>query len=198
MGRLETEDPGTVDWPIKGSHVVAPVSILVKSLGLPGAETNGKCPHDKTCPLLQTGSKLVCGFSQRVQRPSFVRLTKHSNFGHEDIEYSYVVIQRGSRPALPTLSVGRVGEIGRQALHKDILTQMPMKELTLHDEHDADVPADLSVATSTDIARVNDASPTPLELLAALRLEAYHWPRLIFPPLKRSGHIILDSCTTEG
>lgn len=31
-----------------------------------------------------------------------------------------------------------------------------------------------------------------------IRLEAYNWPRLVFPPLKRSGHIILDACTMEG
>lgn len=27
---------------------------------------------------------------------------------------------------------------------------------------------------------------------------AYSWPRIVFPPLKRSGHIILDSCTADG
>lgn len=36
------------------------------------------------------------------------------------------------------------------------------------------------------------------ELEEALRLEAFSWPRLVFPPLKKSGHIILDSCTAEG
>lgn len=32
---------------------------------------------------------------------------------------------------------------------------------------------------------------------AALRNEAFHWPRLVFPPLKKSGHIIIDACTAE-
>ena len=31
-----------------------------------------------------------------------------------------------------------------------------------------------------------------------LRLDAYSWARVIYPPLKRSGHVILDSCTSEG
>lgn len=31
-----------------------------------------------------------------------------------------------------------------------------------------------------------------------LSLDAYGWPRLVLPPLKRSGHIILDGCTKEG
>ncbi|KAJ3088766.1 37S ribosomal protein S22 [Quaeritorhiza haematococci] len=27
---------------------------------------------------------------------------------------------------------------------------------------------------------------------------AYHWPRLVQPPLKRHGHVILDSCSSSG
>jgi ribosomal protein RSM22 (predicted rRNA methylase) len=29
-------------------------------------------------------------------------------------------------------------------------------------------------------------------------MEAYHWPRLISPPLKRGGHVILDVCSSSG
>lgn len=36
------------------------------------------------------------------------------------------------------------------------------------------------------------------ELQDQLRREAYEWPRLVFPPFKKSGHIILDACTAEG
>lgn len=31
-----------------------------------------------------------------------------------------------------------------------------------------------------------------------IRSEAYNWPRLVFPPLKRTGHAILDVCSPEG
>lgn len=43
-----------------------------------------------------------------------------------------------------------------------------------------------------------EADMTPEEIQDSLRSEAYHWPRLVFPPLKRSGHIVLDGCTAEG
>jgi ribosomal protein RSM22 (predicted rRNA methylase) len=29
-------------------------------------------------------------------------------------------------------------------------------------------------------------------------MEAYHWPRLINPPLKRGGHVIMDVCSSSG
>ena len=31
-----------------------------------------------------------------------------------------------------------------------------------------------------------------------LRLDSYNWPRIIYQPLKRKGHIILDSCHPNG
>jgi hypothetical protein len=39
---------------------------------------------------------------------------------------------------------------------------------------------------------------SPSDLEEVLRSEAYGWPRLVFPPLKKSGHIIIDACTREG
>ncbi|RKP09125.1 mitochondrial small ribosomal subunit Rsm22-domain-containing protein, partial [Thamnocephalis sphaerospora] len=31
-----------------------------------------------------------------------------------------------------------------------------------------------------------------------IEMEAFHWPRLISPPLKRGGHVIMDVCTSSG
>lgn len=59
-----------------------------------------------------------CTFMQRLQRPSFVRLTKHAKRGEEDVGYSYVVIRRGDR-ARPPFAVGqlqgREGAVARWA-----------------------------------------------------------------------------------
>ncbi|KAI9361011.1 mitochondrial small ribosomal subunit Rsm22-domain-containing protein [Pilaira anomala] len=32
----------------------------------------------------------------------------------------------------------------------------------------------------------------------SLESQAYHWPRLIQPPLKKNGHIVMDTCSTNG
>lgn len=108
-----------------------------------------QCPHDGICPLHHSSSSsLICSFSQRLQRPSFLRKIKHVRAGHEDIGYTYVVIKRGSRPTAPLL-----------------------KKNTSISENDTE---------------------------KSIRMEAYDWPRLVFPPLKKSGHVILDGCTKEG
>jgi hypothetical protein len=164
-----------------------------------------QCPHDGVCPLHHPGSsRLVCGFSQRLQRPAFVRLTKHSGVGHEDIEYSYVVVRRGTRPVAGNIKVGRVGEVGKRDMYNEVMSQAPVKELKLHGDHDeahskdAECPSMPAAAGSIDVADEDGEPLSHEELDAALRLEAFGWPRLVFPPLKKSGHVILDSCTAEG
>ncbi|KAG2756344.1 Rsm22-domain-containing protein [Suillus brevipes Sb2] len=184
MGRKELNDPETSDWLVRGAHVVAP------------------CPHDGSCPLYSGKSvSLVCGFSQRLQRPSFVRLTKHAREGHEDIEYSYVAIQRGPRPSTvgegvstQARSVGRIGAVGREeAEHIRLKEEKVAKELVL----DADYVETRHEAEANHIPAEIFPAENSEEVEAALRNEAFHWPRLVFPPLKKSGHIIIDACTAE-
>ncbi|KLO20780.1 Rsm22-domain-containing protein [Schizopora paradoxa] len=137
MGRREFEDPDMVEKDLAGCHVVAP------------------CPHDKSCPLLNAcHERLVCSFSQRLQRPAFIRKTKNVRAGHEDVGYSYVVIRRGRRPEVAT-----------------------------------DIEDDKVTSSDTEIGASFDEQ---------IRNEAFSWPRLVFPPIKNSGHVILDSCTPEG
>ncbi|KAJ7016844.1 mitochondrial small ribosomal subunit Rsm22-domain-containing protein [Mycena alexandri] len=185
VGRKEFNDPEADGWDIRGSHVVAPVSCA---------------PMTRNAPSYFSGDiKLVCGFSQRLQRPSFVRRTKHSGDGQEDMGYSYVVIRRGARPPNPQTKVGRIGPIGQLALEK-ARSQLPVKELILHSEHELlTKPGEELKSVEEDLEDEAVEEPTtPAALDAALRLEAYNWPRLIFPPLKNAGHIILDGCTLEG
>ncbi|EIW64053.1 mitochondrial 37S ribosomal protein RSM22 [Trametes versicolor FP-101664 SS1] len=180
LGRKELEDPLTSDLSIRGSHVVAP------------------CPHDGACPLYQPGaSKLVCSFSQRLQRPEFVRKTKHSGTGHENTDYSYVVIRRGPRPAPATTKVGRVGDVARRDIAKQV--DASVTHLSIDGEHRASPVADGSQdVAEEDVLGHEETALTTSDVYAALRQEAYGWPRLVFPPLKRSGHIIIDGCTAEG
>lgn len=124
-----------------------------------------QCPHDGACPLHVPGitAPTICSFSQRLQRPPFLRKTKHARAGHEDVGYCYVVIRRGRRPG-PNSSINRAQG--------------------MRSEDGSDESAD----------RVTESR----SLEEQMRSDSYRWPRLVFPPLKRSGHVIMDSCTYEG
>ncbi|GAA6004821.1 hypothetical protein JCM11491_002245 [Sporobolomyces phaffii] len=124
--------------PSLGAHVVAP------------------CPHDKPCPL-HHATKAFCHFSQRVQTPAFLRLTKHTSRGEDDAKFSYVVVRRGQRPSSSSTSssfANLVAELDR----------------------------------SPDATGDTPSSPS----------RTMEWPRMIAPPLKRSGHVILEVCSASG
>ncbi len=113
LSKAELSDPDKASSDLLGSHVVAPVSVLFFVGYLRTDFQRISVPHDRPCPLLRSGgAPITCGFSQRLQRPAFVRRTKHSAVGHEDIGYSYVIIRRGLRPDAVMTDIGRIGAIG--------------------------------------------------------------------------------------
>ncbi|CBQ68211.1 conserved hypothetical protein [Sporisorium reilianum SRZ2] len=101
-----------------------------------GAHVVAPCSHDRPCPLLHpfamssavaaavgaradTGNPAksadVCGFTARYHTPTFLRRTKHSDRGEENVGYSYVVVRRGRRPGLVSEAQRRLALEGREA-----------------------------------------------------------------------------------
>ncbi|KAG8881935.1 37S ribosomal protein S22 [Tulasnella sp. 331] len=199
-----------------GSHVVAP------------------CPHDGRCPLRDPftdrprrkddvkqakkkqikleadatqlmGPTSFCHFSQRLQRPEFVRLTKHAYKATEDVTYSYVVVRRGARPEPDAIYLqdGGLERMRKGAVARDEEASQLEKE-TMQEGGSAVVEEDETGALHLREKALADEGPTTQSKedmatdLSSLRLESYGWPRVIYPPIKRSGHVILDSCTNDG
>ena len=138
----------------------------------------------------------MCAFSQRIERPPFVRRTKHSGVGHEDIGYSYVVIRRGPRPSIPDVKVGRLGEVGRQQVQLEEAKRPPL-------ELEPDDGSPQAIPTPTVSSKIPDKSiepqgHSPADMEDLIKAEAFHWPRLISPPLKKSGHVVMNVCSPSG
>jgi hypothetical protein len=98
--------------------------------------------------------------------------------------------------------VGRIGAVGRGVLEKEAKKTV-VRELVVHGENEhqhEEITADSDDAAVAEHQSASNSadSQSAEELQEALRLEAFGWPRLVFPPMKRSGHVILDSCTAEG
>ena len=95
-------------------------------------------------------------------------------------------------------NVGRVGAIGKKELEKGFFNT-PMKQLQVGVDELTPLP-DTSIETLSipPTIKYEGCDLSSAELEEQLRQEAYQWPRVVFSPLKKSGHIILDSCTAEG
>ena len=125
-----------------------------------------------------------------MQRPDFVRKTKQSGRGHEDIHYSYVVIRRGARPEATGKSLGLERKLSAEELEEVIAGR---RNVWVDGEG-----GEMVLSREAEIEAPEEDGMNDEELRGHLRLDAYTWARLVVPPIKRAGHIILDTCTSEG
>ncbi|GAA5869841.1 hypothetical protein JCM1840_007651 [Sporobolomyces johnsonii] len=143
-----------------------------------GSHVIAPCPHDGACPLHRV-TKTFCHFSQRIQTPAFLRHTKHTTRGEDDAKFSYVVVRRGQRPSAtaPTSSAfaGLMAELDASATSVEAAgTPRAEADKPAPEAGEAEVKGDTKVG------------------------DVLTWPRMIAPPLKRSGHVILDVCAASG
>ncbi|KDQ14022.1 hypothetical protein BOTBODRAFT_66460 [Botryobasidium botryosum FD-172 SS1] len=158
-----------------GSHVVAP------------------CPHDGVCPLTLPTARQHCFFVQRLERPSYLRKTKHATRGQEDVQYSYVVLRRGPRPAPVDVPTAPPVALPVPGLEMDTSRRLV--------EVGEAAPGEVVEMEWQDVEPDEDSSTQWANRkrdIEEMRSEAYSWPRIIYSPIKRSGHVILDTCTKQG
>lgn len=172
------------------------------------------CPHDNECPLLNTAD--ICGFSQRLQSPRFLRKTKHSKAGEEDKGYVYLVVARGKRPqtlekAQEALArAGRQGGVAKEEEAKRAQAA-EMVEQDIEGAVDGETQSELVVASGSGTRQESNAdveqeelsvsaprAVQPEEMIQYLRTESYSWPRLVGPPFKKGGHVTFDACSPSG
>ncbi|KAL5391043.1 hypothetical protein DPSP01_001534 [Paraphaeosphaeria sporulosa] len=135
------------------------------------------CTNHGTCPMYQSpgishGRKDFCFFSQRYIRPPYLqRILNATDRNHEDIQYSYLAVQRGRDQRL-----AQHDKLGRGFVQGAAATDAAFSGHEYKPDPDAEDGTELGLTSPDDI--------NPLTL-----------PRLILPALKRRGHIILDVCT---
>lgn len=154
------------------------------------------CPHDGVCPRIDMLEP--CAFSQRVQRPAFTRKTKHAKRGEEDVTYSYLIVSRGKRPSGPhglEAGTGRMGAVGKEAMARALAKLSGRTEMREVEGGDGELEVVELPLPEGVTPIVEDADPEATR--AALAAEAYSWPRLVAPPMKRSGHVVMDACTVN-
>ncbi|KAL1656891.1 37S ribosomal protein S22 [Didymella pomorum] len=136
------------------------------------------CTNHSACPMYQTpgkspGRKDFCFFTQRYIRPPYLqRILNAKDRNHEDVQFSYLAVQRGRDQRLPEHDlVGRGVSQGKDATDRAFVGH----EFFANPE-DPENP---------ELVKPGDINPLAL-------------PRMILPALKRRGHIILDVCTPAG
>ncbi|EPE08386.1 37s ribosomal protein rsm22 [Ophiostoma piceae UAMH 11346] len=153
---------------------------------------HGKCPMYLR-PGLTAGRKDFCHFSQRYIRPPFLqKIMNQSHRNHEDIQFSYVAVQRGSSPNAEKDVMEDVFAVAMGQAPPRVMPLVQGKEATEaafagYQDPEAEAEAEAEGQTETAETIAPEKVPHMLTL-----------PRVYMAPLKRRGHVILDVCTPEG
>ncbi|KAL8811152.1 MAG: hypothetical protein Q9223_007594 [Gallowayella weberi] len=140
------------------------------------------CTNHGKCPMYLFSGKSVgrrdyCHFSQRYIRTPFLqRILGKTHRNHEDIRFSFVAVQRGV-----------------DQRHDQGFQQGQMAEDKAFDGYSEDeaVRSDGEAELDSEpSAGEESAGPVPINPLS--------FPRVILAPIKRRGHVILDTCTLAG
>lgn len=173
--------------PSNSSAAEQPIDMTDNIRKVPGMIIAPCTNHDK-CPMylvpgVSKGRKDFCSFEQRYIRPQFLqRILKAKDRNHEDVKFSYVAFRKGvdfrsdadnSSPLRQDSSATKSAFVGYENL--------------------ADIPTPPSASSSTSETSLD--TPSTPQSISNLALTL---PRLVYPPLKRRGHITFDVCTPSA
>jgi ribosomal protein RSM22 (predicted rRNA methylase) len=172
------------------------------------------CTNHLGCPLYKTsgisqGRKDWCYFGQRYIRPPFLQSILGAKArNHDDVEISYVAVQRGRDQRSPEgdslFGKGFVqGEVATERAFQGYgAKRRDGEEEDVDEEFDKDGEVVEQGGYST--AGASSSEPPSFEEQQAQDEDPEHpphplsLPRTILTPLKRKGHVLIDVCTPSG
>lgn len=153
-----------------------------------------KCPMYKI-PGVSKGRKDFCSFQQRYIRPSYLqRVLGARDRNHDDVDFSYLSVMKGQdlRQRQVQSWSGLADSLSAPVHPNPQLAADDYSSWTdLAPEGFEEVHPESSLSDVP--ALFTNAGKAPSTLPSAQTL-----PRLVFMPMKRRGHVILDVCTSRG
>ena len=156
------------------------------------------CTNHNRCPMypvagMSRGRKDYCSFQQRYIRPQYLqRILGAKDRSHDDVDFSYISALKGRdlREQSPvSFEDLEDPSSAPQALTSARLTPDQTTDQAFEGFEHVEIPpgvhSDGMQATQT--TRSADSLPSLRDM-----------PRLVYPPLKRRGHVTLDVCTPAG
>lgn len=167
----ETKYENRIDEPAEGRYREKETGMIVAP-----CTSHGKCPMYLFAGK-SVGRRDYCHFSQRYIRPPFLqRIVGQNHRNHEDIRYSFVAVQRGvDQRQAHGFEQGQTAEDNAFAGYGD-------EEFAQRGDEFESGTGGTAVDGGAGSISVNPLS----------------FPRILLPPLKKRGHIILDACTPAG
>ncbi|KIW13113.1 hypothetical protein PV08_08300 [Exophiala spinifera] len=156
------------------------------------------CTNHEKCPMyrvpgISQGRKDFCSFQQRYIRPNYLqRVLGARDRNHDDVDFSYISVMRGDDLRRRQIESWLGIEDGLSAprhpdpktMGEDYQTWMQLCQSGFED-----INPNTALTHSNPFPDGKERSSLPA---------TWNLPRLVFPPMKRRGHIIMDVCTPAG
>ena len=156
------------------------------------------CTNHSRCPMypvagMSRGRKDYCSFQQRYVRPQYLqRILGAKDRSHDDVDFSYISVLKGKDLRDQTaVSFGDLEDPSSAPQTSTSVRLTPDEATNQAFEGFEQVERPLEVKTDSAMAIETTESAGELPSL-------HDMPRLIYPPLKRRGHVTLDVCTPAG
>lgn len=167
----DTKYENRIDEPMEGRYREKEKGMIIAP-----CTSHGKCPMYLFSGK-SVGRRDYCHFSQRYIRPPFLQhIIGQNHRNHEDVRFSFVAVQRG---------------LDQRQIHGFQQGQVAEENAFAGYGGEEDLGSDQEVEPRRTRNMGDDgAGSSPANPLS--------FPRLVLPPIKRRGHIILDTCTPAG
>ncbi|KAG0260741.1 37S ribosomal protein S22 [Actinomortierella ambigua] len=148
------------------------------------------CPHDGVCPMYATLDKgsQWCHFSQKVERPDFLRRTKHTRENYEDSKYTYVILRKGPRPSLTAEVMQQYQKRQQDAVAATLAEQ----------QQEAEKKEQEQGSKKKRHVKVPPLPPITYDNAEDMFKASHSWARIVVPPLKKDRHVVVDYCGQSG
>jgi ribosomal protein RSM22 (predicted rRNA methylase) len=157
------------------------------------------CTNHNRCPMypvagMSRGRKDYCSFQQRYIRPQFLqRILGAKDRSHDDVDFSYISVLKGQD--LREHSATSFGELkDPSSAPQSSSSEHPMPDQVTDQAFEGFEHVEASVEDEPNNAMTTTGAFESGGSLPSLR----DLPRLVYPPLKRRGHVTLDVCTPAG
>ncbi|KPI42477.1 37S ribosomal protein S22, mitochondrial [Cyphellophora attinorum] len=168
----------------------------------------GPCSNHEGCPMykiqgVSIGRKDICSFQQRyIRPPPLQRVLGAKTRNHDDVDFSYLSVMRGRDLRRSDFSafdhIADASSAPLQPSNSEAFAHSTQSNTEAFLDH---IGAGLSNHTpdaSIEPDSADDSVNINLPTQNARFTPTHHLPRLVFPPLKRRSHVILDLCTPRG
>lgn len=164
------------------------------------------CPHDQACPLLSDApasrkAPSLCSYTQLFHMPPFMRATTQQHRGDAATSYCYLIVQRGPRPSLDASTAAwtpRVPEPLQPHVPRSVQRLAESARIGVLDALRSGRERDTNETPDATDACTSALEHAGIDEHRVMQTDAYTWPRLLRPPLKKGGHVTMDACCASG